>query len=129
MPFASAIELGESIAPSRVPASRTRPIGRAGGAVDQLPPLEFRERVRSLVRQIRIGDAQVSVWLDRTALVSSLIPGAAPEPAECIGALEPLVLSINASLRRAGKEVRLVIGDGAAQKIDDGLLSLIARDA
>ncbi|MDQ6869478.1 MAG: hypothetical protein M3178_14290 [Pseudomonadota bacterium] len=37
------------------------------------------------------------------------------------------VLSITASLRRAGKGVRLVIGNGAAKAIDDGLASLIAR--
>jgi site-specific DNA recombinase len=34
---------------------------------------------------------------------------------------------ITASLRRAGKGVRLVIGNGAAKAIDDGLASLIAR--
>jgi hypothetical protein len=32
-----------------------------------------------------------------------------------------------ASLRRAGKGVRLVIGNGAAKAIDDGLACLIAR--
>ena len=41
--------------------------------------------------------------------------------------VEPFVLSITASLRRAGKGVRLVIGNGAAKAIDDGLASLIAR--
>jgi hypothetical protein len=37
------------------------------------------------------------------------------------------VLSMTASLRRAGKGVRLVIGAGAVKAIDDGLAALIAR--
>ncbi len=40
---------------------------------------------------------------------------------------EPLVLSITASLRRAGKGVQLVIGNGAANAVDRGLASLIAK--
>ena len=38
-----------------------------------------------------------------------------------------MALSITASLRRAGKGIRLVIGNGAARAIDDGLASLLAR--
>jgi hypothetical protein len=53
-----------------------------------------------------------------------LMPGAPPKPTDSV---EPFVLSITASLRRAGKGVRLVIGNGAAKAIDGGLASLIAR--
>jgi site-specific DNA recombinase len=59
--------------------------------------------------------------------VSSVMPDAAPKPTDCMPAVEPLVLSITASLRRAGKGVRLVIGNGATKAIDEGLASLIAR--
>jgi hypothetical protein len=90
----------------------------------KLASLELRERVRSLVQQIQIGEAQILVWLNRTAIVSSVMPGAPPKPTESV---EPFVLSITASLRRAGNGVRLVIGNGAAKAIDDGLASLIAR--
>ncbi len=55
------------------------------------------------------------------------MPDAMPRQAEYKPAVEPVVLSIVASLRRAGKGTRLVIGDGSANKIDDGLASLIAR--
>jgi site-specific DNA recombinase len=55
------------------------------------------------------------------------MPDAAPEPIVCMLTVESLVLSITASLRRAGKGVRLVIGNGAAKAIDDGLASLIAQ--
>jgi hypothetical protein len=83
--------------------------------------------VRSLVQQIQIGDAQILVWLNRTAIVSSVMPGAPPKPTDCVPAIEPLVLLITASLCRAGKGVRLVIGNGTAKAIDEGLASLIAR--
>ena len=48
-------------------------------------------------------------------------------PTDGMPPIEPLVLSITASLRRAGKGMRLVIGNGAAKAIDGGLASLIAR--
>ncbi len=67
------------------------------------------------------------VWLNRTAIMSSVMPDAAPKPTDCMPAVEPLILPIIANLRRAGKGVRLVIGNGAAQAIDGGLASLIAR--
>ena len=69
----------------------------------------------------------ISVWLNRTAVVSSVMPDATPKRTDCKTAVEPAVLSIVAKLRRAGKGTRLVIGDGSANKIDDGLASLIAR--
>jgi site-specific DNA recombinase len=50
-----------------------------------------------------------------------------PKPTDSVPPVEPLVLSITASLRRAGKGMRLVIGNGAAKAIDDGVVSLIAR--
>ena len=52
------------------------------------------------------------------------MPDAPPMPTDSV---EPFVLSITASLRRAGKGVRLMIGNGAAKAIGDGLASLIAR--
>jgi hypothetical protein len=64
----------------------------------KLASLELREFVQSLVQQIQMGEAKIAVWLNRTAIVSSVMPDAAPVPK-----------------------------DGAAKAIDDGLASLIAR--
>jgi hypothetical protein len=50
--------------------------------------------VRSLVQQIQIGEAQILVWLNRTAIVSSVMPDAPPKPTVSV---EPFVLSIAAS--------------------------------
>jgi hypothetical protein len=59
---------------------------------------------------------------------SRLRRDAPPKPTDSV---EPFVLSITASLRRAGKGVRLVIGNGAAKAIDDGFarnMFLAGRD-
>ena len=127
-PFASGAEVGDAVAPLGLDAATQRAVldrsAKLAERWTKLASLELRERVRSLVQQIQIGEAQILVWLNRTAIVSSVMPGAPLKPTDSV---EPFVLSIAASLRRAGKGVRLVIGNGAAKAIDDGLASLIAR--
>jgi site-specific DNA recombinase len=126
--FASGAEVSDAVAPLGLDAAAQRAVlDRSAMLAERwtkLASLELRKRVRSLVQQIQIGEAQILVWLDRTAIVSSVMPDAPPKPTDSV---EPFVLSITASLRRAGKGVRLVIGNGAAKAIDDGLASLIAR--
>jgi hypothetical protein len=129
--FASSAEISDAIAPLGIDAATQRAVlDRSAKLAERwaaLSSLELRERVRSLVQQIRIDDPQILVWLNRSAIVTSVMPGAAPNPADCILPFEPLVLSMTASLRRAGKGLRLVIGNGAVKAIDGGLASLIAR--
>ena len=126
--FASGAEVSDAVAPLGLDAATQRAVldrsAKLAERWTKLASLELRERVRSLVQQIQIGEAQILVWLNRTAIVSSVMPDAPPKPTDSV---EPFVLSITASLRRAGKGVRLVIGNGAAKAIDDGLASLIAR--
>jgi site-specific DNA recombinase len=126
--FASGAEVGDAVAPLGLDAATQRAVldrsAKLAERWTKLASLELRERVRSLVQQIQIGEAQILVWLNRTAIVSSVMPGAPLKPTDSV---EPFVLSIAASLRRAGKGVRLMIGNGAAKAIDGGLASLIAR--
>ena len=126
--FASGAEVSDAVAPLGLDAATQRAVldrsAKLAERWTKLASLELRERVQSLVQQIQIGEAQILVWIDRTAIVSSVMPGAPPKPTESV---EPFVLSITASVRRAGKGVRLVIGNGAVTAIDDGLASLIAR--
>jgi site-specific DNA recombinase len=128
--FASGAEVSDAVGPLGLDAATQRAVLDGSAKLAErwttLASLELRELAPSSVQQIKIGDGQISVSLDRTAIVSSVMPDAAPKPADC-PSIEPLVLSITASLRRAGKGVRLVIGNGAARAIDGGLASLIAR--
>jgi hypothetical protein len=109
--------LRKSVPPSRRSALTPRP---------NEPCLTDRQSWRSAGPSLhRSGFANsCDPWSTRTAIVSSVMPCAPPKPT---GSVEPFVLSIAASLRRGGKGVRLVIGNGAANAIDDGLASLIAR--
>ena len=129
--FASEKEVGEAIAPLSLEAPMQRAVLEGSAKLAKrwttLASLEQRALVKSLVQQVRVGDAEISVWLNRIAVVSSVMSDATPKQTECKTAVEPAVLSIVATLRRAGKGTRLVIGDGTANKIDDGLASLIAR--
>ncbi len=65
--------------------------------------------------------------MDRASIPSVALPDWSPGSIEPAQPAEPLGLSIAASLRRAGKGVRLVIGDGTANAVDSGLVSLLAK--
>lgn len=131
--FASDAEISDAIAPLDLDAATQRTVlDRSAKLAERwttLASLELRELVYSLVQQIQIGEAQILVWLNRTALVLRVMPGASAKATDSdyMPSIEPFVLSITASLRRAGKGVRMVIGNGAAMAIDSGLTSLIAR--
>ncbi len=131
--FASDAEISDAIAPLDLDAATQRTVlDRSAKLAERwttLASLELRELVYSLVQQIQIGEAQILVWLNRTALVLSVMPGASAKTTDSdyMPSIEPFVLSITATLRRAGKGVRLVIGNGAAKAIDASLASLIAR--
>jgi site-specific DNA recombinase len=116
--FTSDAEISDAIAPLGLNAATQRAVldrsAKLAERWTKLASLELRELVHSLVQQIQIGEAQILVWLDRTAIVSHVIPGAVPKAVED-DPIEPLVLSMTASLRRAGKGMRLVIGNGAAK--------------
>ena len=65
--------------------------------------------------------------LNRHAVLKSVMTDVPTAPSQSKSEIEPVVLTINASLRRAGKGTRLVIGDGAANAIDAGLVTLIRQ--
>jgi site-specific DNA recombinase len=125
--FAFDTEVSETLLSLELDASAQRAVlQRSAQLVQQwstLPASELHELVRSIVAQVTVGESEISVELDRSGILTKLIPGA--EPAET--ATAPSVLSIAARLRRSGKGTRLVIGDGAASKVDEGLASLIGR--
>jgi hypothetical protein len=119
--FASGAEVSDAIAPLGLDAATHRAVLDRSAALAErwsnLALLELRELVPSVVQQIQNGEAQILKWLNRTAIVPSVMPDAAPNPTDRMTAVETLVLSIAASLRRARKGMRLVIG-GAAKVVD-----------
>ena len=92
--FASGAEVGDAIAPLGLDASTQRAVlDRSAKLAERwttLASLELRELVQSLVQRIQVGDAQILVWLNRTAIVSSVMPDATPKPTDCMPAVEPV---------------------------------------
>jgi site-specific DNA recombinase len=86
--FASGAEVSGAVAPLGLDAATQRAVlDRSAKLAERwakLASLEIRERVRSLVQQIQIGEAQILVWLNRTAIVSSVMPDAPLKPTDCV---------------------------------------------
>ena len=61
--------------------------------------------MKSLVQQVQVGDVEISVRLNRTAVVSSVMPDATPRHTECKTAVEPA--ACRSSLHFAGPEREL----------------------
>ena len=65
--------------------------------------------------------------LDRDGFLARLIPDALKDQSPSRSNVDPVILTIEASFRRAGKGVRLVIGDGAADATDPALIKLVGQ--
>jgi DNA invertase Pin-like site-specific DNA recombinase len=128
--FASEAEVIEAVVPLGLDAPAQRAlIGRSKELAERwtrLTSFERRELVHELITQVDVDDHEILLHLDRAAVPTVALQRGFP-PANPASAAPPFVLSILASLRRAGKGVRLVIGDGAANAVDSGLASLLAR--
>jgi site-specific DNA recombinase len=80
----------------------------------------MRSLVRDIVKQVIIDANRVDVRLGRTKIAAALHVRAQSAPD-----LDPVDLSIEAKLRRAGKGKRLVIANGANAEVNQGLVELI----
>lgn len=124
-------EVGNAIAPFKLDASRQRAVldwsAKLAVRWADLTPLRLRTLVNAVVLRVDVGDAEVRVWLDRLAFVSRALSGTIQRAANDQTPVEPLALSIEAQLRRAGKGTRLVIGQGVANSVDGNLVALLAR--
>jgi hypothetical protein len=85
-----------------------------------LTSLQRREIVLALITQIKVDEEQILMRLDRASIPSVALPDWSLGSMKPASPFEPLVLSITASLQRAGKGIRLVIGGGAANAINRG---------
>jgi site-specific DNA recombinase len=84
------------------------------------PPSDMRSLVRDIVAQVIIGADRIEVHLSRAKIAAALQAGVQAE-----FNLDPVVLSIKAKLRRAGKGKHLVIANSASAEINQGLVELI----
>ena len=88
-----------------------------------LPPVELTSLARDIVEQMTVAADRIDIRLSRAKVAAALKAGGASQRPD----LDPIVLSIEAKLRRAGKGKRLVIENGAEAEVNAGLVALIAE--
>ena len=87
------------------------------------PPVEMRNLVRDIVEQITVASDRIEIRLSRANVAAALDAGGRSHRPD----LDPVVLSIEAKLRRAGKGKRLVIENGAEAEVNAGLAAMIGE--
>ncbi len=86
-----------------------------------MPPVELKRLVREIVDRITVAADRIEIQLSRAKIAAALQAGGLRQQPD----LDPVVLSIEAKLRRAGKGKRLVIANGAGTEVNAGLVELI----
>ena len=86
-----------------------------------MPPVELKSLVQEIVDRITVAADRIEIQLSRAKIAAALQVGERGQRPD----LDPVVLSIEAKVRRAGKGKRLVIGNGAETEVNAGLVELI----
>ena len=86
-----------------------------------IPPVELKSLVQEIVDRITVASDRIEIRLSRVNVAAALEAGGRSHRPD----LDPVVLSIEAKLRRAGKGKRLVIEYGAETEVNEGLVELI----
>lgn len=125
--FAHKIELCQALAPLDLNAET---LSIALAKSDQIvrhwttmPAADLRRLSHAIIEKVVVGDDEIILHFDSVGIRSSLVEGTTSMP--FTPEVGPLVVSIAAKLRRAGKGTRLVIGHNVANKIDAKLVSLV----
>src|ERR1700730_8790014 len=88
-----------------------------------MPPVEMKSLVREIVEQVTVPAYRIEIRLSRAKIAAALQVGERGHRPD----LDPVVLSIEAKLRRAGKGKRLVIENGAEAEVNAGLAAMITE--
>jgi site-specific DNA recombinase len=123
--FSSRIDVADALAPLDLDAhALDAALRNACGLSDRwlaVPPVERKSLVREIVERITVAADQIEIRMSRAKVAAALEAGGASQRLD----LDPIVVSIEAKLRRAGKGKRLVIANGAEAEVNEGLVDLI----
>jgi len=86
-----------------------------------MPPVEVKSLVQEIVDRITVAADRIEIQLSRTKIAAVLEAGGGSQRPD----IDPITLSTEAKVRRAGKGKRLVIGNGAETDVNAGLVELI----
>ena len=125
--LASRTELGAALAPLDLDAAgfdaalnKASDLSRRWLAT---PPIDIAALVRRIVEKAQINVNDIALQLNRSELASALI---GDDKAPC-KRTDPMLLSIDATLKRAGKGKRLVIDNENAPEINPELVAMIGE--
>ena len=123
--FSSRTDIGDALTPLDLEARAFDAALRNAFTLSKrwlaMPPVEMKSLILDIVEQIIVATDRIDIWLNRAKIAAALQAGGARQWPD----LDPVVLSIEAKLRRAGKRKRLVITNGAEAEVNAGLVELI----
>ena len=126
--FSSKMDISNALAPLDLDAgsfdaalSKSSELSRRWLA---MPPIEITNLVRQIVERTLVNADGITLHLDRGKLAAPLTGDGRSYRADA----DPILLPIEAKLKRAGKGKRLIIENGAGAEVNQDLVSLI-RDA
>jgi len=125
--FSSRTDIGDALTPLDLEARAFDAAFRNACTLSKrwlaMPPVEMKSLVLDIVERVTIAANRIDIWLNRAKIAAGLeAEGASQRPD-----LDPITLSIEAKLRRAGKGKRLVIANGAGAEVNAGLAAMIAE--
>ena len=126
--FSSRIDVSDAVAPLDLEAHPLDAALRNAFGLSErwlaAPPVVMKSLVRDIVEQITVAADRIEIRLSRANVAAALEAGGRSHRPD----LDPVVLSIEAKLQRAGKGKRLVLANGAEAEVNAGLVELI-KDA
>ena len=123
--FSSRTDIGDALTPLDLEARAFDAALRNACTLSKrwlaMPPIERKSLVLDIVEQISVAADRIEIRLSRVNVAAALQVGERGQRPD----LDPVVLSIEAKVRRASKGKRLVIENGAEAEVNAGLVEMI----
>ena len=125
--FSSRTNIGDALAPLDLEARAFDAALRNAFTLSKrwlaMPPVELKSFVLDIFDRITVAADRIEIQLSRAKIAAALQVGERGQRSD----LDPITLSIEAKLRRAGKGKRLVIANGAEAEVNAGLVAMITE--
>jgi site-specific DNA recombinase len=125
--FSSRIDVSDAIAPLDLEARALDGALRNAFALSErwlaAPPVEMKSLVREIVERVTVTADRIEIRLSQAKIAAALEAEGTIERFD----LDPVVVSIEAKLRHAGKGKHLVIENGAGAEVNAGLAAMITE--
>jgi site-specific DNA recombinase len=123
--FSSRTDIGDALTPLDLEARAFDAALRNAFTLSKrwlaMAPVEMKSLVQEIVDRITVAADRIEIHLSRAKIAAALQVGERGQRPD----LDPVVLSIEAKVRRAGKGKRLVIENGAEAEVNAGLVEMI----